>query len=143
MITTIDEVVQFVVVHTRDRLIHPDTDLFESGLFGDDLGDLLHRYSETYSVDMSTYLWYFHNEEEGHNWAAKFFKPPYMRVSRIPITPRLLAEFAESKKWAVPYPDHTIPKIRYDIILMQVGSVLLILLALAGFAIQRGCIFEQ
>ena len=62
---------------------------------------------------MTDYLWYFHADEEGHSGIGQlFFKPPYEKVERIPVTPQMLADFIETKKWKVKYPEHDRPKSR-------------------------------
>jgi len=68
---------------------------------------------------MEGYLWYFHSDEEGGTFSLGSIvsKPPYARVKRIAITPKLLAEFANINKWKIAYPDHKLPKYRKDIIL--------------------------
>ena len=76
-----------------------------------------HFNSDKYLVDMSDFLWYFHCDEEGSTFiTGMFFKPPYKRVTRIPITPKMLTDFANSKIWKIDYPKHKLPKYRYDII---------------------------
>lgn len=77
---------------------------------------------------MSEYIWYFHHEEEG-NWTSIggiIFKSPNKRIKRIPITPKMLTEFANSKKWSVDYPEHNLPKYRYDIIINQIIFIVFI-----------------
>ncbi len=47
---------------------------------------------------MSNYLWYFHCNEEGTgSIGGMFFNTPYKSVNRIPVTPKMLTEFANSK----------------------------------------------
>ena len=85
------------------------------GCWGDDLSELIEEYSNKFNVDMSTYLWYFHTEEEGFNIGGLFFKAPYERVKHIAITPTLLLESANSGSWLLSYPKHKLTKRRYDI----------------------------
>jgi hypothetical protein len=94
----------------------PDSDIYsELKVVGDDFHELIEKFAKTYSVDMSGYLWYFHADEEGQNFGSIFFKAPYEQVNRIPITPAKLAEFANSGKWNIQYPDHRTPGFRLDI----------------------------
>ncbi len=93
----------------------------------------MENYQKKFDVDMSEYLWYFHTEEEGQNFGAIFFKPPYMRVGRIPITPKILTKFAKSKKWSIDYPDHKLPKKRYDIKINFFLTILIVLAIISYF----------
>ena len=43
---------------------------------------------------MVDYLWYFHSDEEGQNIGGLIVKPPNLKVKRIPVTPKLLLDFA-------------------------------------------------
>jgi len=94
----------------------PRESLFDClGLFGDDVEDFMEAYASKFHVDMSSYLWYFHTGEEGQNFGSILFKPPYSRVLEIPVTIEMLALSANSKRWIVDYPPHTLPKRRYDL----------------------------
>jgi hypothetical protein len=101
--------------------IKEDTDIFEElGLWGDDSHELIAEYAEKYQVNLDNYLWYFHTEEEGLNLpGGLFFKPPNERVTRIPLTPKMLHEFVDKGEWKIDYPPHTIPPIRYDMVINQ------------------------
>lgn len=99
---------------------NPNIDIFKDmGVVGDDFHEMIEKYSEKYHVDMSDYLWYFHTNEEGQSIGRTFFKPPYERVTRIPVTPQMLADFIVTKKWAVEYPKHEIPRQRKDLMINQ------------------------
>jgi len=103
----------------------PNIDIFgEMSVAGDDFHEMMENYSKVYDVDMTNYLWYFHCDEEGQNIGGLFFKPPYKRVERIPITPELLAEFIVTKKWDIAYPDHELPSKRKDFIFNQILAFL-------------------
>mgnify|MGYP003576077959 CR=1 FL=1 len=113
--------------------ITPDTDLFvEQGICGDDFDEMMGAYQQAFNVDMNSYLWYFHSDEEGsfNSIGGAFFKPPYERVKRIPLTPKLLLEFANQGSWGIQYPDHKLPKRRWDIIIHQILLVLVLSWAL-------------
>lgn len=97
------------------------TDIFSDlGVVGDDFHEMIEEYSKKFSVDMTSYLWYFHSDEEGQNFGACFFKTPNERVKRIPVTPKMLVDFANKGKWTIDYPEHTLPKRRYDLIINTV-----------------------
>jgi len=110
--------------------INPDSDIFKLGVVGDDFHELIDKYSETYKVDMTEYLWYFHTDEEGQNIGALFAKPPYSRVDRIPVTPKLLSEFAKTNKWQMKYPEHKLPNKRVDTIINQILVIAFIIIIL-------------
>ncbi|MCB9425623.1 MAG: DUF1493 family protein [Flavobacteriales bacterium] len=125
----IDEILIFIKEQTGIPNLSPDTDIHNKGVGGDDFFDLIESFAKEYEVDISEYLWYFHSDEEASPlFGGLFFKPPYMRAQRIPITPLILAEFAKTKKWHFDYPEHKLPKKRYDIIVNQI--VITIVLAI-------------
>ncbi len=97
----------------------PDMDLSrDMGIEGDDFFELEAEFEKRFSVDMSTYRWYFHHGEEGSfNIGGLFFKPPYSRVKRIPITPELLRQSANAHSWQLTYPEHQLPPRRFDLII--------------------------
>jgi hypothetical protein len=88
----------------------------DHGVVGDDFHELIDEYARTFNVDMTSYLWYFHAEEEGQNIGAIFFKPPYERVTQIPVTPAMLLDFANKGSWDVYYPAHKLLSRRWDLI---------------------------
>lgn len=111
--------------------ITDDIDIFQDlGCVGDDFHELIEIYAQQFEVNMSSYLWYFHTDEEGCNLGAFFFKPPHQRVKRIAVTPAMLHQFAEKREWGVVYPEHSIPKRRIDMYLswllyLLIGSFIL------------------
>ncbi len=90
------------------------------GCWGDDFHELIDEYSKTFHVDMTTYRWYFHTGEEGNSLGGLVIKAPYERVNRIPITPTILLDSANAGKWLISYPEHKLPKNRYDIWINQI-----------------------
>ena len=114
---TVTEIIDFVKKRTGSGNIASDTDIFADGTVGDDFHELIESYAKTYSVDMTNYLWYFHADEEGgwNSIGGLFFTPPYKKVQRIPVTPKLLTDIANKGKWDIYYPQHRVPKRRYDI----------------------------
>lgn len=117
-----DDVIEFLKGVAGKNKIFPDTDIYKNvGLAGDDFHDMIEKFAAMYAVDMTDYRWYFHADEEGLGCiGGLFFKPPYKRVKRIPVTPAMLTDFANKGKWDIRYPDHKIPMSRYDIFINQV-----------------------
>jgi hypothetical protein len=124
------EIIDFVKDFSGIDNLNPESDIFNLGVVGDDFHEMIEKYAETFEVDMSGYFWYFHANEEGQNFGALFFKPPYSKVDRIPVTPRLLSEFAETKKWSIDYPVHEMPNKRIDIKINQILGIVFILIIL-------------
>ena len=118
---TIEEIIDLVYKKSCADGIKPDSDIFQDvGLNGDDFHEMIEEYAKKYSVDMKSYLWYFHADEEGQSIGGSFSAPPYKRVKRIPVTPLMLKEFADKGKWDIIYPEHTLPKRRYDLIINSI-----------------------
>ncbi len=115
------EILNFLSNHLRlgTDEVKMDSDIYKDfGIDGDDFFELMEAYSKEFKVDLSDFLWYFHHNEEGFfNIGSIFVKPPYNRVSRIAITPQILFEAANTGKWSIKYPKHTLPKKRYDILI--------------------------
>ena len=101
-----------------DKPLSVEDDIFELiRITGDDADDFIWEFADAFGVDMSNYLWYFHHEEEGGiDFGSVFFKTPDRRVSRIPITIKILADAITSKKWVVQHPDHQVPNVRKDVV---------------------------
>ena len=104
------------------------------GIWGDAHDALMSQYAEKYGVDMSGYLWYFHTREEPFFPSFGFvFKPPYSRVTRMDITVGTLLEGANTGRWPVKYPPHSLPRYRYDVIASYV--VIVAFIAVVAWAI--------
>jgi hypothetical protein len=124
--TSIDDIIKFLKELTGSAKISPTSDIFDDiGMVGDDFHEMIEKYSAQYSVDMTNYLWYFHTDEERQNFGALFFKPPYKQVTRIPVTPKMLAEFANQGKWDLQYPNYIISPKRYDILINKILGILI------------------
>lgn len=128
---SMEEIVSFIENKTgaTKEEIAADTDIFNDlGVCGDNFHEMMDEYSTRFHADLSGYLWYFHcDEEEGWNSiGGEFFKPPYSRVKRIPVTPAMLLHFANEGKWSLQYPEHKLPKHRYDI---WINTILVLSLA--------------
>lgn len=114
---TTDIIIEFLKEWSGRDKIKPYTDIFgDIGIVGDDFEEMIEKYAKTFSVDMKSYLWYFHTNEEGQSIGGQFFTPPFDSVKRIPLTPAMLADFANKGKWDIQYPDHKLPKQRYDLL---------------------------
>lgn len=128
---TEEEIIQFLKEETYEDTITSETDIFnECGISGDDCDEFLSKYSEIYSVDMSGFLWYFHYQEEGSltlNLGRLFFKDPHQRVETIPVTPKMLTDFANSKIWKIDYAEHKLPKYRYDMIINYIFFLIILI----------------
>lgn len=125
--TTLHEIIQFVRERTGAQNVNPESDInSELGVDGDDFHELMREYSDKFNVDMDTFLWYFHSGEEGQNLGGIIFDPPYKRVDRIPVTPKMLLTFSETGSWNINYPKHELPKKRYDMIFNRFIGILLV-----------------
>ena len=129
---TIHDIIALIKAHTGSKKVYPDTDINDDlGVYGDDFEELLINYHDQYDVDMDGFLWYFHYEEEANSFpGGLFFKPSNYRVERIPVTPEMLLQFAKSGKWAIDYPEHTLPNVRYDIMINR--ALLFVMLSVLG-----------
>lgn len=123
---TLEDILAFVAEHANAEGLNATSDIERDlSVYADDWHDMIDDFAEKYEVDMSGYLWYFHSGEEGSNIGGVFFKPPYERVERIPISPNDLLRIATKQRWDLDYPEHTLPKRRYDLI---IGTILLLAL---------------
>ena len=127
-----EEIIDFIEKEFWKSNLNSDSNIFDTvKIDGDDCEELLVKYSEKYSVDMNNFLWYFHYQEEGSlsfSIGNLFFKNPRQRVKEIPITPKMLTEFANSKKWTIDYPEHNLPQYRYDILINWVLIISIIII---------------
>jgi hypothetical protein len=116
----IDNLTQFIADLSGLDNVQADDDIFSDlGMVGDDFHEMIEKYAATYSVDISDYVWYFHADEEGNGFSfgSLFSAAPYNRVTRIPVTPAMLTDFANKGKWEMEYPDHHLPKMRHDLLI--------------------------
>lgn len=129
----INEIITFLEKTIGLDDIHQDSDIVaDLGCYGDDFHELMDAYAAKFNVDMSQYLWYFHTKEEGdgNSLGGFFFKPPYERVTRIAVTPKVLLNFAETGLWHIDYPEHHLPKRRYDFLINKFILILFLIIAL-------------
>jgi|ERR1035438_318780 hypothetical protein len=92
----------------------PDISLLDDlGVDGDQFDKLMGEFAQQFGVDLSGYLWYFHHgdEDEGLDPADLFFRQP--SYDQIAVTPRLLLESANARRWLVEYPPHRPPRRGY------------------------------
>lgn len=126
-------------VGVKPESLQPDADIEKDlGCTGDDFFELMESYSKRFSVDMSDFLWYFHTSEEGNNLGASFFRSPDQRVRRIPVTIDLLVNAALDHKWSVLYPQHRIPRQRWDLRINMVFGLVVIIWAMISLV--RHCL---
>lgn len=113
-----EEIINLIEKKYWKSNLSSNSDIFlELRIDGDDCEELLSNYALKYSVDMSNFLWYFHYQDEAsiNDIFGLIYKKSYQFVQYIPITPIMLTEFANSKKWNINYPEHKLPKYRNDI----------------------------
>ncbi|WP_114778646.1 DUF1493 family protein [Botryobacter ruber] len=133
-----EDVLKFVAKYSPYKDVNEDSDIYaDLDLVGDDFHEFIDAYAPNFNVDMSDYLWYFHGDEEGTNFGALFFKPPYMMVKRIPVTPKLLMTFANNKKWEIAYPPHDVPETRPDLKFNKVLSLITFIVFLLLFIVLK------
>jgi Protein of unknown function (DUF1493) len=137
LVVTIDEISLFLKEYIGTDVITPHTDIYNDlGVAGDDFHEMIAKYALKYGVNMETYIWYFHADEEGSNIiniGALFCKPPYRQVRRIPVTPIMLLNFANKGFWDIQYPAHKISNKRYDIMINRLIVFFFLVLLIALF----------
>ncbi|MDR6782687.1 hypothetical protein ABIE26_000826 [Pedobacter africanus] len=112
---TLEDIINFLKDQSLEDEISPETNVCdEIGMRGDDFHEMMTAYAEKFSVDMTGYLWYFHSEEEGSWTSISLFPRANEQVKRIPLTPTMLTDFANSGKWNVVYPEHKITLTEYN-----------------------------
>lgn len=130
---TIEDIYQLIESEcgVKSEKLSPNSDIGEEfGVYGDDFDELMLAYSKRFQVNLESYLWYFHSCEEVGSPFAFIFPPPDQRVKRIIITPELLLKYANSKVWSINYPEHTLPKRRWDILSLNIFFVVCAILGL-------------
>jgi hypothetical protein len=116
-------------------LLSDDADILDRlGIDGGDAFDLIERFATKFEIDITNYHWYFHHGEEVsvNTIGSWFFKAPYRRVDRIPITSQVLAEAIRTKRWPLEYPEHKLPSVRWDIRFSQASPSQSLRCCLAG-----------
>jgi len=112
---TLEDIINFLKDQSLEDEISPETNVCDDiGMSGDDFDEMMMAYAGKFSVDMTGYLWYFHSEEEGSWTSISLFPRANEQVKRIPLTPTMLTDFANSGKWNVVYPEHKITLTEYN-----------------------------
>ncbi|RYY86482.1 MAG: hypothetical protein EOO15_14390 [Chitinophagaceae bacterium] len=124
------DVLDFVRWKTGRADAQATDDIFETlDCKGKDFTKLVEAFSMRFGANVDPYRWYFHTNEEDHSIGAMFYKPPYERVKRIPVTAETLWHMANAGYWNIEYPEHEIPSSRVDylinILLFIAGALLL------------------
>lgn len=125
------DIIEFIEKEYWKSNLQSDSDIFKTlGIIGDDSDELMMKYHEKYNVNMDTFLWYFHYEDEAsiNSIGSLIYKTPDKLVKRIPLTPKMLTEFANTKIWNIEYPEHKLPKYRYDMIASWIFLFFILLL---------------
>jgi hypothetical protein len=130
----LEDVLSFVRWKTGRPDAGADDDIFEKlGCTARKFTDLVEHFSMRFGTDVSNYKWYFHTNEEDHSIGGMFYKPPFERVQRIPVTAEKLWEMANAGYWNIDYPEHEIPSSRVDflinVLLFIAGALLLAYIA--------------
>ncbi len=72
-----NEIISFLEENIGVSVENMDVDIhLDLGVDGDDFSELIEKYAMTYEIDMTTYKWYFHHDEEGFNIGRIFIKHP-------------------------------------------------------------------
>ena len=81
------------------------------------LDEFIAAYRSKFGVNMEDYRWYFHTNVVSGDTSAlgkMLFKTAPNAVKHIPITAKILWESASVGKWVIWYPEHTVPRRRFD-----------------------------
>lgn len=131
--TSIEKIREFIQEQTGVKNSFKNTDDldFDLGVYGDDMFELVEKYSEEFDVDISEFLWYFHTGEEGFSGIGGLISnPPNKLVAHIPITANLLLRFANEGSWNLKYPAHSVPDKRVDLAINKYILILFLLIAI-------------
>ncbi len=132
----LSQILHFVKDQTGADEVFENSDINEDlGCDGDDFDELIANFSREFNVDLSAYVWYFHCADEGDIGGWSIFPPPNERIKHIPVTPLMLLEFAQKGKWDLNYPEHKVPKRRYDLITNLI--IIIVVLSLSIYKCAR------
>ena len=99
-------------------LVTADADIvYDLGCVDFALDEFIAAYRSKFGVNMEDYRWYFHTNVVSGDTSAlgkMLFKPAPNAVKHIPITAKILWESAINGKWNIWYPEHTVPRRRFD-----------------------------
>jgi hypothetical protein len=96
------------------------------------LDEFIAAYRTKFGVNMDDYHWYFHTNVVSGDTSAlgkMLFKPTPNAVKHIPITAKILCESANVGKWLISYPEHTVPRRRFDAYI-QASIILIFIMAI-------------
>ena len=99
-------------------LVTDDADIvYDLGCVDFALDEFIAAYRSKFGVNMEDYRWYFHTNVVSGDTSTLgkiLFKPLPNAVKHIPITAKTLWESASVGKWVIWYPEHTVPRRRFD-----------------------------
>ncbi|AFY36811.1 hypothetical protein Lepto7376_0373 [[Leptolyngbya] sp. PCC 7376] len=133
----IAEIYRFIEAELEvpEALLNTDIDLFQTfDIQADACEDFIENFAAKFKVDLDDYLWYFHHGEAGLNIGGFIIAPPYKRVERLAITPDILRQAATKRRWKVKYPEHQLPKKRWDMVINKAILFLVFFYLLNRFA---------
>jgi hypothetical protein len=107
----VDDLEQRVRAFVREHIgwlpldMDPNTDVVDdSGIYGDDVWDLIDDFAKRFNVRMDGFQWCYHSGPEGCNPLWLIFPPWWSRKSHVPIRLADLVESARRQEWSVTYP---------------------------------------
>ena len=115
---------------TADADIVYDLDCVDSAL-----DEFIAAFRTKFGVNMEEYRWYFHTNVVSGDTSAlgkMVFKPKPNAVKHIHITAKILWESASVGKWVIWYPEHTVPKRRFDAYIQ--ATILLIFIVVVVYS---------
>ena len=117
---SINEIKQFIATQLNCdlALVTDDADIvYDLDCVDFALDEFIAAYRSKFGVNMEDYRWYFHTNVVSGDTSAlgkMLFKPVPNAVKHIPITAKILWESASVGKWVIWYPEHTVPRRRFD-----------------------------
>jgi hypothetical protein len=87
-----------VVGHVSGHVVN------DSGIYGDDVWELVDEFAKRFSVRMDGFRWYHHSGEEGCNPLWLLVKPWWARKTHVSIRLSDLVASARTGEWCVQYP---------------------------------------
>ncbi|MEX1202227.1 MAG: DUF1493 family protein [Ferruginibacter sp.] len=117
---SITDIQQFIATQLRCdlALVTEEADIiYDLNCVNLSLDEFIAAYRMKFDVNMEDYRWYFHTNVVSGDTSTIgkiLFKTPPNAVKHIPITPKVLWESANQGKWLIWYPEHTVPRRRFD-----------------------------
>ena len=107
---TIDDIHEFLVeeLGLKGKKLRATSDLErELGCTGDDCFSMLEVFAKRFDVNLDSYLWYFHYDDEagvllspGPSMIKRIFGRPKATIKRVPLSPQLLLDSAKKRQLA-------------------------------------------